>query len=318
MILQLISELAYYLVFSIIISITLLGTIMHYRTKDRIIWHFLGVLYMQSLLFLIGFLFHYINSTGYAEIIQTQSDNLGLFGIIFVCFVITAVIYLTIKYTLFILPLDEKQYRLGKTVTAVICAVLLIVVLFFLIILADGSWAEEAVENLMKLFEAGSLLLTVPAVLALVYLRKTKVKGNRQLLKGIAVSFFPMGFYFAIDMLFLQESAFRMIHIAYAVFAVSVYMYLTKHYTINYEPEAKEVLPRVEQFYREYNISERETDIIDGLVVGKTNKEIAADLYISINTVKTHIKNIYRKLNVKNRIQLIHKIKVTGSGNPEG
>ncbi len=273
---------------------------------------------MQSVLFLIGFLFHYINSTNYIESLSGQSESLALFGTIFVCFIIALVIYLTIKYTLFILPLDEKQYRLGKTITAVICAVILIAVLFIIIILTKGSWAEEAARNLMNLFGVGSLLLTVPAILALIYLRKTKVKGNRQLLKGIAISFFPIGFYFAIDILFLPDSAFKTIHIAYAVFAVSVYMYLTKHYTINYEPDVKDVLPRVDRFYKIFNISERETEIIDALVVGKTNKEIAAELYISINTVKTHIKNIYRKLDVKNRIQLIHKIKVTETDDPKG
>lgn len=34
---------------------------------------------------------------------------------------------------------------------------------------------------------------------------------------------------------------------------------------------------------------------------GLTNPEIAQELFVSVNTVKTHIKNIYRKLNVNNR-----------------
>ena len=50
-----ISEIAYYMIFSVIMSIALLSTILYYRTKDQTIWHFLGVLYMQTVLFLIGF-----------------------------------------------------------------------------------------------------------------------------------------------------------------------------------------------------------------------------------------------------------------------
>ena len=84
------------------------------------------------------------------------------------------------------------------------------------------------------------------------------------------------------------------------------------------EPETTDVMSHTEKFYKKYNISDRETEIIEALVVGKTNKEIAAELYISINTVKTHIKNIYRKLEVKNRVQLLHKIKFTSSDNPLG
>lgn len=318
MIWHLISEVAYYFIFSIIISITLLGTIMYYRTKDRIILHFMGVLYTQSLLFLIGFLFNYINSTNHIDIFSGQGESFALFGIIFVCFVITFVIYLTIKYTLFILPLNEKQYRLGNAITAFICATILVIVLFIIIILTDGRWEEGAAKNLMNIFGAGSLLLTAPAIMSLIYLRKTEVKGNRRLLKGIVISFLPIAVYFTIDILFLSNSAFKMIHISYAVFAISVFMYLTKHYNVNYEPEAKDVLPKIEHFYEKYNISERETEIIDSIVVGKTNKEIASELYISINTVKTHIKNIYRKLDVKNRIQLIHKINITEPTNPKG
>lgn len=51
-------------------------------------------------------------------------------------------------------------------------------------------------------------------------------------------------------------------------------------------------------------ISTREGEIIELLVEGKTNSEIAATLYISTNTVKTHIKNIYSKLEISSRIQL--------------
>ncbi|MFO7611525.1 MAG: helix-turn-helix transcriptional regulator [Clostridia bacterium] len=318
MLFQLISEVAYYIIFSVIFSITLLGTILYHRTKDRTIWHFLGVLYMQSLLFLIGFLFTYVNSSAYEELFAKLSESLALFVTIILSFVITFVIYLTVKYILYLLPLNDRNYRLGKFITAAICLLLLLSVLFIIIILTKGEWAMEAGKNLMSLFGIGSLLLAVPAVLALVYVRKTEVKGNRQLLKGIVFSFLPMPLFFTIDFFFLADSAFKTAHIAYAVFAVSVYMYLTKHYTINYEPETGAIMSYAEKFYKQYSISDREVDIIESLVLGKTNKEIAAELFISINTVKTHIKNIYRKLGVKNRVQLMHKIKLTDADTPNG
>lgn len=46
-------------------------------------------------------------------------------------------------------------------------------------------------------------------------------------------------------------------------------------------------------------LSQRETDVLKGIVAGKINKEIAADLGISINTVLTHRKNITSKLGIK-------------------
>ena len=38
---------------------------------------------------------------------------------------------------------------------------------------------------------------------------------------------------------------------------------------------------------------------------GKSNKEIAEELFLSESTVKTHIYNIFRKMDVKNRIEVI-------------
>lgn len=46
------------------------------------------------------------------------------------------------------------------------------------------------------------------------------------------------------------------------------------------------------------NLSEREKQIIACIVRGMTNKEVAAQLFISVNTVLTHRKNISRKLGI--------------------
>ncbi len=55
-------------------------------------------------------------------------------------------------------------------------------------------------------------------------------------------------------------------------------------------------------------LSRQETTIRDLIIQGKSNKEIASELFISLSTVKTHITNIYSKLQVSNRQELVHKI----------
>lgn len=53
------------------------------------------------------------------------------------------------------------------------------------------------------------------------------------------------------------------------------------------------------------DLSLREKEIFDLIVLSKTNKEIANELNISINTVKFHVKNIYEKLNIKSRKEAV-------------
>lgn len=59
---------------------------------------------------------------------------------------------------------------------------------------------------------------------------------------------------------------------------------------------------------REFNLSKREIQILRLLCDGKNNGEISARLSISVNTVKKHVSNIFGKLNVDSRTQLIHFI----------
>ena len=53
-----------------------------------------------------------------------------------------------------------------------------------------------------------------------------------------------------------------------------------------------------------YNLTERQSQIIALVKQGKTNKEIGVELFISENTVKYHLKIIYEVLNIGNRSEL--------------
>jgi DNA-binding NarL/FixJ family response regulator len=50
-------------------------------------------------------------------------------------------------------------------------------------------------------------------------------------------------------------------------------------------------------------LTPREKDVLLFLAGGKSNQRIAAELNISANTVKTHLRSIYSKLDVSNRTQ---------------
>ena len=53
------------------------------------------------------------------------------------------------------------------------------------------------------------------------------------------------------------------------------------------------------------SLSERETEVLQLVARGYVNREIADRLCISPATVGTHIKNLYRKLSVHSRVQVV-------------
>lgn len=57
-----------------------------------------------------------------------------------------------------------------------------------------------------------------------------------------------------------------------------------------------------------YNVTRREAEIADLITLGKTNVQICSQLFISENTLKTHLKQLFVKLSVKNRNELAFKI----------
>ncbi|WP_405623280.1 LuxR C-terminal-related transcriptional regulator [Streptomyces sp. NBC_01396] len=54
-------------------------------------------------------------------------------------------------------------------------------------------------------------------------------------------------------------------------------------------------------------LSRREHDVLERLAQMMSTDEIAADLYVSVNTVKTHLKSLYRKLGVNRRSAAVHR-----------
>jgi two-component system, response regulator PdtaR len=56
-------------------------------------------------------------------------------------------------------------------------------------------------------------------------------------------------------------------------------------------------------------LSERELDVLREIIDGKTNQQMAEKLYVSINTIKTHVSKIFQKFDVSSRTSLLAKLR---------
>ena len=71
----------------------------------------------------------------------------------------------------------------------------------------------------------------------------------------------------------------------------------------NQEDETNTFNKNIEQF----GLTERETDVLLLIAQGLRNEEIANKLFLSVSTIKTHTRNIFVKLDVRNRIEAVRK-----------
>ena len=72
---------------------------------------------------------------------------------------------------------------------------------------------------------------------------------------------------------------------------------------------ARQVLTMFTDVYKQksdtYNLSDRERDVLKALVKGYSYKMIAEELFISIDTVRSHIKRIYEKMHVNSKTEAV-------------
>ena len=66
-------------------------------------------------------------------------------------------------------------------------------------------------------------------------------------------------------------------------------------------PLPRSVADRLTERARREQLTERERDVLESLIKGRSNKEIAASLFISEDTVKSHLKTLFAKLRVHDR-----------------
>jgi DNA-binding CsgD family transcriptional regulator len=92
-----------------------------------------------------------------------------------------------------------------------------------------------------------------------------------------------------------------------AYFATNAFfiVYVIRAFLLAKPPKASPA----EEAFSKYGISAREREIALLLASGCSNREIGTRLFISDSTVKTHVKSLYRKIGVRNRVQMVNALK---------
>ncbi len=85
--------------------------------------------------------------------------------------------------------------------------------------------------------------------------------------------------------------------------------FVIRHFLSFAPPTPIEVDTPSENFLSTHAITDREREIILKVIEGKSNATIASELFISLATVKTHLHNIYTKIGVESRFDLLARVR---------
>lgn len=104
---------------------------------------------------------------------------------------------------------------------------------------------------------------------------------------------------------FGRDGGFLYSSIPYLIYGIFLITYF-----LNYSlPTSVGLGTLSDNFLLTYNITDREREIIQMVIEGKSNADIAKELFISLATVKTHLHNIYQKVGVDSRYDLLARVR---------
>jgi DNA-binding NarL/FixJ family response regulator len=165
----------------------------------------------------------------------------------------------------------------------------------------------ESMRQLIRIgFYSTDIIINLGVTFFLI-LRSTSVKSANE--RTFMVRFGLLGFFI---------SAMKGISLHFAMFSIIAgYYFLVVYFSGNlllillskvyYSKQKQFSVARIDvnELYTKLKITQREKEIIEHICLGKTNREIAEELFITLQTVKDHTYNIFRKVNVTNRVQLV-------------
>jgi len=180
-----------------------------------------------------------------------------------------------------------------------------IVVGIIVYLTSDLFMGDAGLRNYLIYYENFGivLLLWEMVILIRLYYFSTKKEKNISVIKSFSVLYLLR--YPLIMLLFLIPNPYRSFG---AILLINIAPFIWIKYFVD-KTESKS-LPegsktKIEILAQKNGLSKREVEILSFIIQGKTNKEIHEELFLSYHTVKNHVYNIFQKMNVSSRYQLI-------------
>ena len=256
---------------------------------------------MLLLLNLFDFVIYYFDN-----IVNRPSGNLMLsFGDCLIAILVYQ--WLRVEVGLTGISFDSKMLKVGQKFILVYLAVWLIAVAFFI----EYSWIR-------LLIDIPLICLLVIGSAAIILQGKRDGKESLTLAYSVVITVFLTCNYAT----YLVSESGLLLSTGKNIMDITIFFWLiinAANLVILYKKDFVESFLKedegtiqtlnledaMELVKQKYELTNREVEILTEVYNGKTNTQIAEDLFISESTVKAHIYNIFRKMNVKSRVEAV-------------
>lgn len=287
---------------SLLFSSMLFSTIMYVRTKDRFARRTLMVLAPVTVLLFLSYMYslNVKSETGAANVPWLTP----LFALLVIALVMLSILAACF-YVIQLFPITPRKKRVALLSATGITGILLLITAILVMYMSRADLTQSVTTALWAFYPLCSIALFIEALALAGMYRKITAAHNLRLARYFLIAFVPQIAYSVIDFLLLRNISFQLTHISYAVFSVFVFTDLCSYFFKRYSRDL-DISQKKEDVQQKFALSDREYEVVELLAKGMTNPDISQALHISVNTVKSHIKRIYSKLGISNRLQLIN------------
>lgn len=275
------------------------------RTRERVLVAFL----VHGISFTL-FVLSYVLALSYTNLNVDEPAYALLVGIIAVALISTGALAYAIPLLTHALVWDEA--RRIRTVAAAAVALLIVLSAWKSLRFDAATETITQVRGPWIVFSQILFLLVIvyAAVLKLLSLRRLKGEA-RQVVRNLLGLNLLFLLAFPLDLYLLDRHQLTIaLPVLYGGFCVVAALYVGRRYLL--APVGDErgfELSSIATSLADAGISDREQEVMALLVQGLDNRRIAEALFISLNTVKTHNRRIYKKMDVKSRFELVMKLR---------
>ncbi len=287
---------------SLLFSSALFSMIMYMRTKDRLVRRTLMVLLPVAMLLFFSYMVSLNNRS--AEGVENISWLTPLFALVVIGLIMAAILA-ACYYVIQLFPIPPKNRRVALLSATGITGLLLIITAILVMYMSRADLTQSMTTALWAFYPLCSIALFAEALAVAGMYRKIKDPHHLKLARYFLIAFIPQIAYSIIDFILLRQVSFQLTHLSYAVFSVFVFVDLCTYFFSHYSREI-DISPKQEDLKTKFSLSDREFEVVELLAKGLSNQDISESLHISVNTVKSHVKRIYSKLGIGNRLQLIN------------